>query len=180
MSFPQQMSFGISIRPHWIMRWRTGSNPERPACPMPVHMWSLPTRRIAAIRTRLRYAPCADWSALTQEHSRALVKALRDHFLGGGDLEITAKQLANESNASEGDATKLLDRVAGMGALRIVIRSICPCADRTPLTEDDIASGVCPRCNKAFEADLHNKISSNPSPQPRITLYITINYLDTF
>lgn len=94
-----------------------------------------------------------DWSALTQEHSQALVQALHLHFLGGGNLEISAKQLANEATANEGDATKLLDRVAAIGALRIAVRLICPCDNRSPLTEDDVASGICPHCHKAFEAD---------------------------
>src|SRR4051812_32762806 len=101
-----------------------------------------------------------DWAALTKDFPAELVEALRGHFVNGGNLEITARQLANEVNSEEQVATRFLDRVAGTGALDIERKFVCPCDKKRDLTQEQAELDVCASCGEAFVADHH----ARPAP----------------
>lgn len=89
-----------------------------------------------------------DWTRLQAEYGRKLANALESRIGRGENFEITAEQLRDESGAALKDAEGLLDAVERAGAIHKDLRFFCGCAHR--LSPDEVNSGVCPYCNKAF------------------------------
>jgi hypothetical protein len=95
-----------------------------------------------------------DWTALNEKFPAELVTTLRGYLAGGGELEITAGHFASRANSDLRSATRLLDTLAETGALSIEHRFTCPCDRKEALVEEKAVSGLCPYCEKDFDADI--------------------------
>ena len=89
------------------------------------------------------------WADLQAKYPAPLVEKLKLRIKRGESFELRAEQLAAEAHAKPQDAKGLLDTLVSAGALKMEVRYYCACEHQ--VSKPDIASGVCPNCNRAFQ-----------------------------
>ena len=104
----------------------------------------------------------AAWDALTARFPPELVEKLREKFRGGGDLDITAAELALAADTEDQAAQELLKELAKVGEFAIEQRFVCPCERKESLAQDQASAEKCARCDQVFDRDVQGR------PTPRI------------
>ncbi len=104
----------------------------------------------------------AAWDALTARFPPELVEKLREKFRGGGDLDITAAELALAADTEDQPAQELLKELAKVGEFAIEQRFVCPCERKELLAQDQASAEKCARCDQVFDRDVQGR------PTPRI------------